>query len=40
MNIVPYIVVFYTHRVPATCFGHSCDHPDGDALRLTYYKGF
>jgi hypothetical protein len=30
IDVPEYLVVYYTHRVPATCFGHSCDHPQGD----------
>jgi len=38
--IAPYIIVYYTYRVPAACFGHSCNHPDGGALHRTYCKVF
>ena len=32
------IRVFYKQRVPATCFGQSCGHLQGGALRKIYYK--
>ena len=38
--------VFYTHRIPPTCFGHSCGHLQGGVLQridtstLKYYRSF
>jgi len=27
------MTVYYTHRIAATCFGHSCDQLQGGALQ-------
>jgi len=27
------MTVYYTHRIPSTCFGHSCGHLQGGALQ-------
>jgi len=32
--------LYYIHSKPATCFGRTCDHPQGGALRRIYYKSF
>ena len=26
-------ILVYKHRIPSTCFGHSCDHTEGGALQ-------
>jgi len=33
-----YLVLYYKHNMAPTCFGHSCGHPKGGALRRIYYK--
>jgi len=27
------------HGMPPTCFGHSCDHSQGNTLQSLYYAG-
>ena len=38
------MIVYYTHRIPPTCFGHSYDHLQGRALQRIdiskYYRSF
>ena len=37
---VPYIVLYYIHNIPPTCFGQTCGHPQGGAVKRMYYESF
>ena len=36
-------ILYYKHSMPPTCYGHSCGHPNGEALQSIdmsrYYEG-
>ena len=32
------IKVCYTHHIPPTCFGHSCGHLQGGALKVPIHR--
>ena len=36
INAHKYMKVYDTHCISATCFGHSCGHPQGGALQSIY----
>jgi len=39
-NAYEYLLWYYKHSMPPTCYGHSCGHPQEGALKGIHYKIF